>query len=643
MTGDDPPVADGPDDQQTESVSGDAETGPAPHDGDEAPDRSVARRTFLLAAGATGVAASTAGCTGGSVHEFESNPMVVGTDAASAYGMTEREQTTVEQSRRVGGVAAPVSVRSHVAVYERGRPRPSSPATFWRESAEPLAAWADRRPVRWYPAADLAGAISPSSIVEAITPSSIAGAVTPSDYADAVTPSSIAGAVTPSSISVLATERTFAGAFDPTRSLLLVSTAVLGDVNQVLAPADGVLVPANRFFPRKSLASGLPASGDDLVYVPTWEQEVSGLTDPELREAALGSGGTQVRGGDPIDAAALVLSGRGTISSGAVQVGWDAGREFAFAETVGRAEVTAAPTTVVVVSTPAARVFGQKLNPVAAADLGDLLTGDRREALLEAVGVDPSTVVRPFELASAISPSDLAGAISPSSVVGAVSPSDLAGAVTPSSIVTAVGVVRGANGDLAVTLISAGRVAVGDDAVVVATVKRRVPYFGIDGEQWLKEHESDEAVGPNRLVTREGVRTAAAEAFSLFPALGRPDGAMLADYAEPPSFDLAVGEYVSDSATDDGDLAVVVATPDATVADWVVYGDETVADHNPDYDPDEPVVVVAFERLLDAGWGGWTDASSADLFDAVVERGIKFHAFPASRLQRHVVGYPGDG
>lgn len=92
--------------------------------------------------------------------------------------------------------------------------------------------------------------------------------------------------------------------------------------------------------------------------------------------------------------------------------------------------------------------------------------------------------------------------------------------------------------------------------------------------------------------------------------------------------------FVIDREVPAPETAVVLATPGAAIDDWLVYGDETVADHNPAYNPADPVVIVAFEHLLDDGWPDWRRTNPNALFDGVVDRGIKFHAFPQSRLDR---------
>ena len=93
------------------------------------------------------------------------------------------------------------------------------------------------------------------------------------------------------------------------------------------------------------------------------------------------------------------------------------------------------------------------------------------------------------------------------------------------------------------------------------------------------------------------------------------------------------GDYVLDSEDDDADPAVVIHALDVPIDDWTVHGEQTVADQNPDYSETEPVVIVTYEDRLEKHWESWANREPEDLFDEVTDRGIKFHAFPASRLE----------
>lgn len=101
---------------------------------------------------------------------------------------------------------------------------------------------------------------------------------------------------------------------------------------------------------------------------------------------------------------------------------------------------------------------------------------------------------------------------------------------------------------------------------------------------------------------------------------------------------MKVGSYVIDGDDDDPDLAVVLDRPGVSIEEWTVSpseGDErTVADDNPDYDPEEPTVVVAFvDSGLDTHWPEWTDADPGELYDGAQTHDVKRYAFPESRLR----------
>lgn len=142
-----------------------------------------------------------------------------------------------------------------------------------------------------------------------------------------------------------------------------------------------------------------------------------------------------------------------------------------------------------------------------------------------------------------------------------------------------------------------------------------------------------------RPVSRRTVLTGALASGTLVfgPATGRAA-------AQRDGGSLHPGVPVVDSEDPDPDPAIVIDHLDVPIGDWIVYGDETVADQNPSYDPEDPVVIVVFEHHLDSGWTGWRQARPGTLFDGVVTRGIKFHAFPRARLDRHrsVPSGPGD-
>lgn len=100
---------------------------------------------------------------------------------------------------------------------------------------------------------------------------------------------------------------------------------------------------------------------------------------------------------------------------------------------------------------------------------------------------------------------------------------------------------------------------------------------------------------------------------------------------------MELGDYVVDSDDDDPDLAVVVNRPETSIDEWTVTSQEgeerTVAEDNPDYDPDDPAVTAAFvESGLNQHWPEWTEADPTDLYEGAQDHDVKLYTFPESRL-----------
>lgn len=95
------------------------------------------------------------------------------------------------------------------------------------------------------------------------------------------------------------------------------------------------------------------------------------------------------------------------------------------------------------------------------------------------------------------------------------------------------------------------------------------------------------------------------------------------------------GAFVIDTEDPSPDLAVVVNHPPEAAAEWELTDGETVADRNPTYPPDAPVLVVSFHEQLseyDPDWKsyGEQNRSLAELAAA----GVGYYAFPRPRLER---------
>ncbi|PSQ59546.1 MAG: hypothetical protein BRD23_04295 [Halobacteriales archaeon SW_9_67_25] len=98
------------------------------------------------------------------------------------------------------------------------------------------------------------------------------------------------------------------------------------------------------------------------------------------------------------------------------------------------------------------------------------------------------------------------------------------------------------------------------------------------------------------------------------------------------------GDYVIDTDDDEPNLAVVLHHSETPIGEWVIEPEggqrRAVAADNPDYDEDEPVVVVAFvESGLERHWPDWTGTEPADLYEGTQEAGVKLYHFPESRLR----------
>jgi len=113
--------------------------------------------------------------------------------------------------------------------------------------------------------------------------------------------------------------------------------------------------------------------------------------------------------------------------------------------------------------------------------------------------------------------------------------------------------------------------------------------------------------------------------------------------AEPPRHDppLAVLDLVRDREGDDPNDAVVVNCPPVPAEEWNIYGDRTVADDNPGYDPAAEVVVVAFRDELREVRPSFTDTN--DALRLAEADDVDTYAFPPGRLRRVATISPDTG
>ena len=98
----------------------------------------------------------------------------------------------------------------------------------------------------------------------------------------------------------------------------------------------------------------------------------------------------------------------------------------------------------------------------------------------------------------------------------------------------------------------------------------------------------------------------------------------------------AIGELVADREPNDGtaDTAVVVNCPPQPADEWAAYGDTTVAEDNPNYPDDAPVVVVVYRTDLEHFDPEWAEREKPYPLTEFNEADVSYYSFPAIRLKR---------
>jgi len=94
-----------------------------------------------------------------------------------------------------------------------------------------------------------------------------------------------------------------------------------------------------------------------------------------------------------------------------------------------------------------------------------------------------------------------------------------------------------------------------------------------------------------------------------------------------------LGMTVHDRHNPSPDDAVIVNLPDIPIKDFIAHPDKkvTVAEDNPGYDPQQKVVVVVYQSVLD-NFGGEYNGESPISFDALSRNDIPYYGFPPERL-----------
>lgn len=97
--------------------------------------------------------------------------------------------------------------------------------------------------------------------------------------------------------------------------------------------------------------------------------------------------------------------------------------------------------------------------------------------------------------------------------------------------------------------------------------------------------------------------------------------------------EFSVGDVVLDTHQESPNPAVVVNIPPKQANEWTVYTDTTVAEDNPDYPDESPIVVVAFYDTLAEHAEELLWPESPIPLTELHEYDVKDYAFPIDRLQ----------
>ena len=94
-----------------------------------------------------------------------------------------------------------------------------------------------------------------------------------------------------------------------------------------------------------------------------------------------------------------------------------------------------------------------------------------------------------------------------------------------------------------------------------------------------------------------------------------------------------IGKTVTDRDRNNPKSAIVVNCPPQTVNEWIAYTNTTVAEDNPDYPADAPVVVVVYRHDLAEFDPDWPDHDGPYSLADLNEAGVSHYSFPAPRLR----------
>jgi hypothetical protein len=95
----------------------------------------------------------------------------------------------------------------------------------------------------------------------------------------------------------------------------------------------------------------------------------------------------------------------------------------------------------------------------------------------------------------------------------------------------------------------------------------------------------------------------------------------------------SVGDVVLDTHQESPNPAVVLNLPPKHANEWIAYADTTVAEDNPDYPVESPIVVVAFYENLTEHAEDLLWPESPVPLAQLSDYGVRDYAFPVGRLQ----------
>ncbi|MCD2201520.1 ParB/RepB/Spo0J family partition protein [Halobacterium sp. KA-4] len=106
----------------------------------------------------------------------------------------------------------------------------------------------------------------------------------------------------------------------------------------------------------------------------------------------------------------------------------------------------------------------------------------------------------------------------------------------------------------------------------------------------------------------------------------------MADQSSSESRPFSPGDIVIDRDDPPGE-AVVVNTPPQTASEWNLRSRLTLAEDNPEYPDDDNVIIVVYQDTLEDALPYYCGANPLLLSD-LHDRGVRFYAFPQSRLKK---------